>query len=121
MRAKSQSPPRSNFLGFTERYGVSEGDLPVDRGASASMPQEIGSGVVSDQALGGNLAGLPGHGREHGGRLFSNFPGIYGGPNRISRASTAVLLQVSPAYMALFQQLVTGQDQVGLSKRRAQL
>ena len=80
-RARSQSPQRSNFLGFSERYGISEGNPPVDRAVNAAAaPLRTESGAASDNVLGGNLAGLPGHGREHGGRLFSNVSGIYSGP-----------------------------------------
>ncbi|CAE7274874.1 TY4B-J [Symbiodinium sp. CCMP2592] len=83
-RARSQIPPRSNLLGFAGFYGKSEGH-EVRPGPTASTSQgaagkERSAGFQSDSVFGGNLAGLPGHSREQGGRVFSDKPGIYSGP-----------------------------------------
>ena len=85
-RARSQSPQRSNFLGFAGRFGGSEGDPSARRHGQAQSVGNEGNaggqeGLQRPSGFGGNLAGLPGHVREQGGHLFKNLPGIYSGPS----------------------------------------
>ena len=93
MKARSQSPQRSNLLGVTGSYGGSAGDPSAGRpgyrhlgtrGGNADGSREQ-SELKASNVFGGNLAGLPGHVREQGGRLFKNVPGIYSGPIVVPR------------------------------------
>ena len=80
-RARSQSPPRSNLLGFATRFGFWEGNAGTNQNEPKLTETAEGvSGAPVESVLGGNLPGLPGHGREQGGPFFDNMPGIYSGP-----------------------------------------
>ena len=84
VRARSLSPRRTSILGVSNRFGGSEGNAGVEQEAPMRSNQQaanLGSQSLRDYVVGGNLAGLPGHGREQGGRNLFDEPGIYSGPN----------------------------------------